>query len=201
MKGLKYLALITAIALFTTMFMLKTKFEEPIYFSQQDLWDKSENQLTKGSEAVCKEELTASSKVDKEDKEMAKRNQGSENARKVRIFKEKMLEDLLKQKNREVYDLENNKKTQKENSGDDNIIITTEKILQVQNEMEPSQKIKVMSIILKLGTDDMNEIMKMAQKGLTQKDNDKIMEILKNKLSSEDVQYLVEIANEYFAKK
>lgn len=199
-----YLVLIVVIALFTTMFMLKTKFEEPIYFSQQNLRDKNEIQLTKENERVCEEEQTASSrvdKVDKEEKEVAKRNQRSENARKVRIFKEKILEDLLKQKNREVYDLENNKKTQKENSGDNNIIITPEKILQVQNEMEPLQKIKVMNIILKLGAEDMNEIMKIAQKGLTQKDNDKIMEILKNKLSSEDVRYLVEIANEYFAKK
>lgn len=195
------MALITSIALFTTMFMLKTKFEEPIYFSQQNLWNKNETQLTKENEAICVEEKTASSKVDKEEKEMAKRNQRSENAIKVKIFKEKMLEDLLKQKNIEVYDLGNNKKVQKENNGYNNIIITPEKILQVQNEMEPSQKIRVMNIILKLGTEDMNEIMKIAQKGLTQKDNDKIMEILKNKLSSEDVRYLVEIANEYFAKK
>lgn len=203
MKGLKYLIVIVTIALFTTMFMLKTKFEEPIYFFQQNLWNESGNQLAKDDETVYKKEQTASlnlDKVDKEQKEIGE-NLASRNAVKVRIFKEEMLENMLKKENRETYDLGNSEKEEKRIDGDNNIIITPEMIIKVQNEMEPSQKIKVMNLIAKLGTEDMNEIARMFQNGLTQKDNEKIMEMLKNKLSSEDVQYLVEIANEYFAKK
>ncbi|MDP9750539.1 MULTISPECIES: hypothetical protein [Thermoanaerobacter] len=181
LKRLKfYLVVVIVIALFTTMFMFKTNFEEPIYFSQQSLWEKNKEQLTKEENNSCKEEQPIDSKKDKEKKEMAR---------------------LENQQKEEAYDLENNKKTQKENSNDDRVIVTLEKILQVRNEMDPSQKARVINILLKLGKDDMSEIMKMAQKGLTQEDSDKIMEILKNKLSSEEISYLVEIANEYFAKK
>lgn len=182
LKRLKfYLVVVIVIALFTTMFMFKTNFEEPIYFSQQSLWEKNKERLTKEENNSCKEEQPIDSKKDKEKKEMAR------------------LEN--QQKEEEAYDLENNKKTQNENSNDDRVIVTLEKILQVRNEMDPSQKARVINILLKLGKDDMSEIMKIAQKGLTQEDSDKIMEILKNKLSSEEISYLVEIANEYFAKK
>lgn len=80
-------------------------------------------------------------------------------------------------------------------------MITVEEILEIQDKMEASQKAKVMEILQKLGKEDMDKIMKMAEKGLTKEDNERLLNILKNKLSSEEINYLVEIANKYFAAK
>ncbi|HCD09338.1 MAG TPA: hypothetical protein DEQ01_03060 [Thermoanaerobacter sp.] len=177
----KYTVYIILIAVFlsaTTMFMLKTYFKE--HRNKEEI--KTFDEVYPAGKQMW----------DREIENVEKYNESK--TTKISREEEKYSSQALEQ-NVDKTTTQENEKDKKEK------VITVEEILEIQDKMEASQKAKVMEILQKLGKEDMDKIMKMAEKGLTKEDNERLLNILKNKLSSEEINYLVEIANKYFAAK
>ncbi|WHE06715.1 hypothetical protein PGH24_11310 [Thermoanaerobacterium thermosaccharolyticum] len=132
----------------------------------------------------------------KQENSKEKDNQESD----LRNFNEKSLDKLIQQRERNFEKItENSSVTENDKSLNMNrIVVTPEKILSVQKEMDFTTKSKAIGILMKLGPSGIGEIMKMSQDGVTAEEGYKMMDILKEHLSEDDINFLKSIANKYF---
>lgn len=206
-KIFAYYLIVIASTFFSIMFMLNIHIEEPIKESQEI---KTFNDsyipgiVIKNNTITPKKESTyiVTNETDnKKDKIVENNREEEDNSEKIRIFKEEMIEGLIKQRNREFQGSNANNAAKDKNnvSSFNKVVVTPEKILKVQREMDFSKKAKAINLLLKLGPSDMAEITKMAQDGVTPQEGFKMMDILKKHLSEEEIKYLMDIVNEYFA--
>ncbi|MDK2806716.1 MAG: hypothetical protein PWQ94_1880 [Thermoanaerobacterium sp.] len=119
----------------------------------------------------------------------------------LRNFNEKSLDKLIQQRERNFEKItENSSARENDKSLNMNrIVVTPEKILSVQKEIDFTTKSKAIGILMKLGPSGIGEIMKMSQDGVTAEEGYKMMDILKEHLSEDDINFLKSIANKYFA--
>ncbi|AEF17923.1 MULTISPECIES: hypothetical protein [Thermoanaerobacterium] len=138
---------------------------------------------------------------EKSEKKNSDRKNSEEND--TRKFDEKSLEKLIQERNRNFTNINgnNNSKESSENLNLNRIVVTPEKILSVQREMDFTTKSKAISILMKLGPSGIGEIMKMSQDGVTQKESYEMMDILKKHLSESDIDFLKSVVEKYFDEK
>ncbi|MFU0782847.1 MAG: Flagellar motility protein MotE, a chaperone for MotC folding [Thermoanaerobacterium thermosaccharolyticum] len=134
----------------------------------------------------------------KQENPKEKNNQDSD----LRNFNEKSLNKLIQQRERNFEKItENSSIRENDKSLNMNrIVVTPEKILSVQKEIDFTTKSKAISILMKLGPSGIGEIMKMSQDGITTEEGYKMMDILKEHLSENDINFLKSIVNKYFAE-
>lgn len=134
----------------------------------------------------------------KQENPKEKNNQDSD----LRNFNEKSLNKLIQQRERNFEKItENSSIRENDKSLNMNrIVVTPEKILSVQKEIDFTTKSKAISILMKLGPAGIGEIMKMSQDGITTEEGYKMMDILKEHLSENDINFLKSIVNKYFAE-
>ncbi|MBP2071200.1 hypothetical protein [Thermoanaerobacterium butyriciformans] len=132
----------------------------------------------------------------KQENPKEKNNQDSD----LRNFNEKSLDKLIQQRERNFEKItENSSARENDKSLNMNrIVVTPEKILSVQKEIDFTTKSKAIGILMKLGPSGIGEIMKMSQDGVTAEEGYKMMDILKEHLSEDDINFLKSIANKYF---
>ncbi|HHW57509.1 MAG TPA: hypothetical protein GXX15_07565 [Clostridia bacterium] len=195
MRRLKlYGLLFTLIFVFTTIFMLKHRIQEPqkdeeintfngTYFTDEIL----------GKEDMANQKTPDNQKTFSGDKGTEEEDKGI--YEKDKVFKGKILDKMLDENRRESNTLKATDKNMEVNT-----IVTLEKILQVQNQIEDVEKDKIMAALLKLDHKEIDEVMSIIEKGVTEEDSQKLLEILKRKLSPKEVEYLVDVANKYFSK-
>ncbi|MCP2239218.1 hypothetical protein [Thermoanaerobacterium thermosaccharolyticum] len=134
----------------------------------------------------------------KQENPKEKNNQDSD----LRNFNEKSLNKLIQQRERNFEKItENSSIRENDKSLNMNrIVVTPEKILSVQKEIDFTTKSKAISILMKLGTSGIGEIMKMSQDGVTAEEGYKMMDILKEHLSEKDINFLKSIVDKYFVE-
>ncbi|MGB9679822.1 MAG: hypothetical protein ACPL3A_07460 [Thermoanaerobacteraceae bacterium] len=204
-KIITYSLVVFSIGLFITIIMLNYKTEEPItadpqintfsdYMMGNNKFEKAEEIADANQKSDIKD-----IKLPMEQKYEIKGRDDDENKRKVRIFKEKYIDELLKEKNRQIEEIYKDEikdnKTQKDKN---KILVTPEEILKVQREMDFDKKVKVINIITKIGNDNIEKIMEISKDGITEDKDKQIMDILSKYLTLEEINYLIKIADEYF---
>lgn len=124
-------------------------------------------------------------------------NANGENKREDPVSDE-MIQNLIKQRER-VFNEDINKSEKKSNNINlYKVVVTPEKILKVQRDMDFNKKSKALGLLVKLGPSGMSEIVKMSQDGVTTAEGYKMMDILKEHLSEDDIKFLKDIVKEYF---
>ncbi|SNX53148.1 hypothetical protein [Thermoanaerobacterium sp. RBIITD] len=113
-----------------------------------------------------------------------------------RDFKEEMLQKLIQQRERNYEESTNKSETKSVNLN--RVVVTPEKILKVQREMDFEKKSKAIGLLVKLGPSGLGEIMKMSQDGVTPAEGYRMMDILKEHLSDDEIKFLKDIVSEYF---
>jgi hypothetical protein len=123
---------------------------------------------------------------------------------KTNEIKKEMLQKLIQERKREnSNDAENGIKEDKSNNDDNALscfVVTPEKIQKAQKEMGFLEKAKVLNLIVKIGPQGVSEISKISQKGISPEKNIKIMNVLKEHLSDDDINFVMNMANKYFKK-
>ncbi|MDI6605256.1 MAG: hypothetical protein QME35_08995 [Thermoanaerobacteraceae bacterium] len=123
---------------------------------------------------------------------------------KTNEIKKEMLQKLIQERKREnSNDAENGIKEDKSNNDDNalsSFVVTPEKIQKAQKEMGFLEKAKVLNLIVKIGPQGVSEISKISQKGISPEKNIKIMNVLKEHLSDDDINFVMNMANKYFRK-
>lgn len=207
-KIFTYYFIVVASTFFSTMFMLNIHVKEPVKsypeiktFNDYYVYESPETKKDTASQNVGSENESTVKTADEKNKGIESINT-DDNTEKTRIFKEEMLEGLIKQRNREFQGSNTNDMEKNINNININslnkVVVTPEKILKVQREMNFSTKAKAINLLLKLGPSDMGEITRMAQDGVTPQEGYKMMDVLKKHLSDEEIKFLVNIVNEYF---
>jgi len=204
-KFITYSLIVFSIGLFITIIMLNYKTEEPItadpqintfsdYIMENNEFEKAKEIADANQKSDIKD-----IKLTEEQKYEIKGKDDDDNKRKVRIFKEKYIDGLLKEKNRQIEEIYKDEikdyKTQKDKN---KILVTPEEILKVQREMDFDKKVKVINIIAKIGNDNIEKIMEISKDGITEDKDKQIMDILSKYLTLEEINYLTKIADEYF---
>ncbi|AFK85044.1 MULTISPECIES: hypothetical protein [Thermoanaerobacterium] len=173
------------------------------YYSSTDKISKNEMQVPVFNTTPNLKENENKSAVENEksDKENSEKKNSEEND--IRKFDEKSLDKLIQERNREFTKINgnNNSKESSENLNLNRIVVTPEKILSVQREMDFATKSKAIGILMKLGPSGIGEIMKMSQDGVTEKESYEMMDILKKHLSEGDIDFLKSIVEKYFDEK
>lgn len=118
----------------------------------------------------------------------------------LRDFNEESLDKLIQQRERNFNKTTDKaeKKEDEENLNINKIVVTPEKILKVQKEIDFGTKSKAIGILMKLGPAGIGQIMKMSQDGVTTEEGHEMMDILKERLSENDINFLKSIVNKYF---
>ncbi|QSZ26870.1 hypothetical protein ACETAC_08300 [Aceticella autotrophica] len=119
------------------------------------------------------------------------------------IKKEKLQELIQERKRENSNDGKNGIKEDKSNNDDNalsSFVVTPEKIQKAQKEMGFLEKAKVVNLIVKIGPKGVSEISKISQKGISPEKNIKIMNVLKEHLSDDDINFVMNMANKYLKK-
>lgn len=215
-KSIYSIGFVVAITAVSIIFMLDVFIKEqpppnevlkpPIrstYYSSTDKINKNEMQVPVFNTTPNLKENENKSAVENEksDKENSDKKNSEEND--IRKFDEKSLDKLIQERNREFTKINgnNNSKESSENLNLNRIVVTPEKILSVQREMDFATKSKAIGILMKLGPSGIGEIMKMSQDGVTEKESYEMMDILKKHLSEGDIDFLKSIVEKYFDEK
>ncbi|MDE4542560.1 hypothetical protein [Thermoanaerobacterium sp. R66] len=176
---------------------------ESTYYSSTDKINQNELQVPvfNTTQNVKENEDKSAADNEKSDKKNSDKKNGEEND--IRKFDEKSLDKLIQERNRNFTNINgnNNSKESSENSNLNRIVVTPEKILSVQREMDFATKSKAIGILMKLGPSGIGEIMKMSQDGVTAEESYEMMDILKKHLSENDIDFLKSVVKKYFDDK
>ncbi|MDI3310325.1 MAG: hypothetical protein QJR05_02710 [Thermoanaerobacterium sp.] len=176
---------------------------ESTYYSSVDKINQNELQVPVFNTTQNVKENEDKSAVDNEKSEKEDSDKKDSEENDVRKFDEKSLDKLIQQRNRNFTNIndKNNSAKSSENLNLNRIVVTPEKILSVQREMDFATKSKAIGILMKLGPSGIGEIMKMSQDGVTAEESYKMMDILKKHLSGTDIDFLKSVAEKYFDEK
>ncbi|MEG6567425.1 hypothetical protein V6B95_10695 [Thermoanaerobacterium saccharolyticum] len=182
--------------------VLKTT-NESTYYSSVDKINQNELQVPVFNTTQNVKENEDKSAVDNEKSEKKDSDKKDSEENDVRKFDEKSLDKLIQERNREFTKINgnSNSKESSENLNLNRIVVTPEKILSVQREMDFATKSKAIGILMKLSPSGIGEIMKMSQDGVTEKESYEMMDILKKHLSVGDIDFLKSIVEKYFDEK
>ncbi|NNG67305.1 hypothetical protein [Caldanaerobacter subterraneus] len=117
---------------------------------------------------------------------------------KTEILSQSEVKFLVPQEDREKEEIELMKKEIREKN---KRLKVNEKIAEAEKMLDDGQRERVEEILKKLGNDRVEEIIKLVEKGIDGKGNEKILAILRERLTPEEIKYILELVDKYFAVK
>lgn len=117
---------------------------------------------------------------------------------KTGILSQSEVKFLVPQEDREKEEIELMKKEIREKN---KRLKVNEKIAEIEKMLDDGQRERVEEILKKLGNDRVEEIIKLVEKGIDGKGNEKILAILRERLTPEEIKYILELVDKYFAVK
>lgn len=171
-----------------------------VFEKQKPVGSLSSSSLKKTKKVGLREEKSGESfRVNQDENDRKKITDEKTNEIKKRCYKNLS----KKEKGKITNDAENGIKEDKSNNDDNalsSFVVTPEKIQKAQKEMGFLEKAKVLNLIVKIGPQGVSEISKISQKGISPEKNIKIMNVLKEHLSDDDINFVMNMANKYFRK-